>query len=63
MRVNCDDKWASASTSLPNVQPSAAGSASGKSNGGIAPRRNNTNGSVSLYYFLRLPDVLESRIL
>lgn len=63
MRVNCDDEWASVSTSLPNIESSATGSASGKSNG-IAPRRNNTitwpNGSASLYRFLRPSDALES---
>jgi len=58
MRINCDDKWA---LTLPtDVELSATGSASGKNNGGIAPRRNNTNNTnqrerlfVSLFSFLK----------
>lgn len=42
--------------------PSAAGSASGKSNGGIAPRRGNNNGSLppSLFLFPARGRFLES---
>jgi len=65
MRVNCDDEWANTSTSPPNVEPNAVGSASGKSNGGIAPRRNNTDQRELLRRFLRLSDTsrIHDRIL